>query len=49
MPNCCSTDVGTSLIITLLTLVCSYPIALYVHRSSGLWRSVLLVLVSRRC
>jgi putative spermidine/putrescine transport system permease protein len=37
--------VGTSLIITLLTLACSYPIALYLHRSSGLWRSALLVLV----
>lgn len=37
--------VVTSLIITLLTLLCSYPIALYLHRSSGLWRSILLVLV----
>lgn len=38
-------SIRTSLIITLLTLVVSYPIALYLHRSSGLWRSVLLVLV----
>ncbi len=38
-------SVTTSLLITLLTLVCSYPIALYLHRSSGLWRSILLVLV----
>ena len=37
--------VVTSLFITLMTLLCSYPIALYVHRSSGLWRSILLVLV----
>jgi len=37
--------VVTSLLITVLTLLCSYPIALYLHRSSGLWRSVLLVLV----
>lgn len=37
--------VVTSLLITLLTLLCSYPIALYLHRSSGLWRSILLVLV----
>jgi putative spermidine/putrescine transport system permease protein len=37
--------VGTSLVITLLTLVCSYPIALYLHRSSGIWRNILLVLV----
>ncbi|MEN3384086.1 MAG: putative spermidine/putrescine transport system permease protein [Hyphomicrobiales bacterium] len=34
-----------SLGITLLTLVCSYPIALYLHRSSGTWRTFLLVLV----
>lgn len=37
--------VVTSLLITVLTLLCSYPIALYLHRSSGLWRTVLLVLV----
>src|SRR5260370_9318 len=34
-----------SLGITLLTLVCSYPIALYLHRSSGTWRTFLFVLV----
>lgn len=34
-----------SLGITLMTLVCSYPIALYLHRSSGTWRTILLVLV----
>jgi putative spermidine/putrescine transport system permease protein len=34
-----------SLGITLLTLVCSYPIALYLHRSRGTWRTFLLVLV----
>jgi putative spermidine/putrescine transport system permease protein len=38
-------SIMVSLGITLLTLVCSYPIALYLHRSSGTWRSVLLVLV----
>ena len=34
-----------SLLITLLTLIFSYPIALYVHRSTGTWRTVLFVLV----
>ncbi|WP_309082881.1 ABC transporter permease [Chelativorans sp.] len=34
-----------SLLITFLTLLCSYPIALYLHRSSGQWRTFLLVLV----
>jgi putative spermidine/putrescine transport system permease protein len=29
----------------LTTLICSYPIALYLHRSSGTWRTILLVLV----
>ncbi|MBS7546212.1 ABC transporter permease [Ancylobacter oerskovii] len=38
-------SIGVSLFITLLTLVASYPIAIYLHRSSGLWRTVLLVLV----
>ena len=38
-------SISTSLVITALTLVFSYPIALYLHRSSGLWRSVLLVMV----
>jgi putative spermidine/putrescine transport system permease protein len=38
-------SIAVSLGITLLTLICSYPIALYLHRSSGTWRSVLLVLV----
>ncbi|MCW1842603.1 ABC transporter permease [Prosthecomicrobium hirschii] len=37
--------IRTSLGITLATLLVSYPIALYLHRSSGLWRSVLLVMV----
>jgi putative spermidine/putrescine transport system permease protein len=37
--------VGMSLLITLLTLLCSYPIALYLHRSSGSWRTFLFVLV----
>ena len=37
--------VGMSLLITLLTLLCSYPIALYLHRSSGAWRTFLFVLV----
>jgi len=38
-------SVSVSLGITLLTLVCSYPIALYLHRSSGTWKTILLVLV----
>ncbi|BDA83652.1 polyamine ABC transporter permease [Aureimonas sp. SA4125] len=38
-------SVSTSFTITVLTLLCSYPIALYLHRSSGRWRTVLLVLV----
>lgn len=38
-------SITVSLGITLLTLICSYPIALYLHRSSGTWRTVLLVLV----
>jgi putative spermidine/putrescine transport system permease protein len=37
--------IGMSLLITLLTLLCSYPIALYLHRSSGAWRTFLFVLV----
>lgn len=40
-----TSSVSTSLVITLATLVCSYPIALYLHRSSGSWRTFLLVLV----
>ena len=39
------TSVSTSLMITLVTLLCSYPIALYLHRSKGTLRSILLVLV----
>ncbi len=38
-------SVGMSLLITLLTLLCSYPIALYLHRSRGTWRTFLFVLV----
>lgn len=38
-------SISVSLGITLLTLVCSYPIALYLHRSSGTWKTILLVLV----
>ncbi|MCU0818292.1 MAG: ABC transporter permease [Beijerinckiaceae bacterium] len=38
-------SVRTSLTITLLTLLVSYPVALYLHRSSGMWRSILLVMV----
>lgn len=38
-------SIVVSLGITLLTLLCSYPIALYLHRSTGTWRTVLLVLV----
>lgn len=38
-------SITVSLGITLLTLLCSYPIALYLHRSSGIWKTILLVLV----
>ena len=38
-------SIGTSLLITFLTLVASYPIALYIHRIRGVQRSILLVLV----
>ncbi|MFD2236517.1 ABC transporter permease [Aureimonas populi] len=38
-------SVLTSLAITLLALVTSFPIALYLHRSRGRWKTVLLVLV----
>ncbi|MBZ6074691.1 ABC transporter permease [Microvirga puerhi] len=38
-------SVVVSLTITALTLVLSYPIALYLHRSSGRWRTFLTVLV----
>ncbi|WP_229426541.1 ABC transporter permease [Microvirga alba] len=38
-------SVSVSLGITFLTLVVSYPIALYLHRSSGRWRTFLTVLV----
>lgn len=38
-------SVGVSLLITVLTLIASYPIALYLHRASGTWRTVLMVLV----
>lgn len=38
-------SVGVSLLITVLTLIASYPIALYLHRSTGTWRTVLMVLV----
>jgi len=37
--------VRVSALITLLTLLASYPIALYLHRSRGTWRNLLLVLV----
>ncbi|MDX3806062.1 ABC transporter permease [Bosea thiooxidans] len=38
-------SIAVSLGITLLTLICSYPITLYLHRSSGIWKTILLVLV----
>lgn len=38
-------SVWISLAITLVTLVLSYPIALYLHRSSGSWRTFLTILV----
>ncbi|MBA8877392.1 ABC transporter permease [Phyllobacterium myrsinacearum] len=38
-------SVAVSLGITLATLIASYPIALYLHRASGVWRTFLTVLV----
>ncbi|MCB5176069.1 MULTISPECIES: ABC transporter permease [Microvirga] len=38
-------SITVSLSITLATLVVSYPIALYLHRSTGRWRTFLTVLV----
>lgn len=38
-------SVVVSLTITVLTLILSYPIALYLHRSTGRWRTFLTVLV----
>jgi putative spermidine/putrescine transport system permease protein len=38
-------SVGVSLLITFLTLLCSYPIALYLHRAQGTWRTFLFVLI----
>ncbi|SFY40696.1 putative spermidine/putrescine transport system permease protein [Paracoccus pantotrophus] len=38
-------SVWVSAAITLITLACSYPIALYLHRTSGPIRTVLIVLV----
>jgi putative spermidine/putrescine transport system permease protein len=38
-------SITVSLGITMATLVVSYPIALYLHRSSGRWRTFLTVLV----
>ncbi len=40
-----STRLSVSLSITFATLIVSYPIALYLHRSSGRWRTFLTVLV----
>ncbi len=39
------TSILVSLAITMLTLVCSYPIAFYLHRTTGQWRTILTVLV----
>jgi len=38
-------SVTTSLMITFLALITSYPIALYLHRARGRWKTLLLVLV----
>ncbi len=38
-------SIVTSLLVTVLTLIGAYPIALYVHRSRGLTRKLLLFLV----
>jgi putative spermidine/putrescine transport system permease protein len=36
-------SLGVSLLITALTLICSYPIAYFVHHLRGLWRHVLMI------
>lgn len=36
-------SIRTALLITLIALLCSYPIALFVHRASDRWRNFLLV------
>lgn len=38
-------SIWVSLCITLVTLVLSYPIALYLHRATGAWKTFLTVLV----
>lgn len=38
-------SVWIGLAITLVTLIASYPIALYMHRATGTWRTFLTVLV----
>ncbi|MBJ6128116.1 ABC transporter permease [Microvirga splendida] len=38
-------SITVSLSITIATLIVSYPIALYLHRSTGRWRTFLTVLV----
>src|SRR5690606_37601900 len=38
-------SIWVSLCITVVTLVLSYPIALYLHRATGAWKTFLTVLV----
>jgi putative spermidine/putrescine transport system permease protein len=37
-------SVATALLVTGLTLLCSYPLALFVHRAAPRWRNLLMVL-----
>jgi putative spermidine/putrescine transport system permease protein len=37
-------SIRTAFVITSIALVCSYPIALFVHRASPRWRNLLMVL-----
>lgn len=38
-----ASSVGVALLITVVTLLCSYPIALFVHRAPERWRNLLMV------
>jgi putative spermidine/putrescine transport system permease protein len=36
-------SVGIALLVTVLTLLCAYPLALFVHRASPRWKNLLIV------
>jgi len=39
-----STTINLSFFVTLLTLICSYPIAFFLHRASPRWKNILFVI-----